>query len=295
MTTEPNRQGQAPIEGAPPQDPSQPEPVTKEQLEQTVADLRKQHEAQLQKERDFYKERETQLINSLNNQNTQRQPAAATPRVSKEEALLKLNEEGDASSVVEYFESQLQTTRQTYEQQLKELQKTGGSQISSLAIQQAKADSSMPHFSRYEDEIISAVNNSGSTDPAMVREAYKYVVGTHMDEIIKEEKEKMLRQAVDEGTLVPGGAKNGRGDPVNSGPKPEERYSERALSLLEKKEISVDQFHQKLGKSMPFYKYEEGANGNVKRSRTQAYKEGFKEEAEIKEENTKLEEEFQWM
>ena len=214
MATEPtNKQEQAPAEGTPQQDP---QPITQEQLDQKVAEVTKQHEDKLQQERDLYKDRETQLINSLNNQNTQQQPPPATPTVTKEEALRQMQDENDPSKLMEYYDNRIDSQTKAYEDKITNLQQLGGSQISALAIQQAEANPKLPHFSRYKAEIMEAVNRSGSSDPNMVTEVYKYVTGTHMDEILKEEQEKMLRQAAENGgVLVPGGGKNGRGEPMD--------------------------------------------------------------------------------
>ena len=196
MATEPTNQGQAQVDVKFQQDP---QPITQEQLDQKIAEVTKQHEETLQKERDLNKDRETQLINSLNNQNTQQQPLPAAPTVTKEEALRHMQDEGDASKLMEYYDNRLDSQSKAHEEKINNLQQLGGSQISSLAIQQAEANPNMPHFSRYKAEIMEVINRSGSSEPSMVPEAYKYVAGSHMDEILKEEKEKMLRQAEENG------------------------------------------------------------------------------------------------
>ena len=292
MATEPTNKGQAQADEKPQQDP---QPITQEQLDQKIAEVTKQHEEKLQSERDLYKGRETQLINSLNNQNTQQQPLPPTPTVTKEEALRHMQDEGDASKLMEYYDNRLDSQSKAHEEKITNLQQLGGSQISSLAIQQAEANSKMPHFSRYRSEIMEVVNKSGSSDPSMVPEAYAYVTGKHMEEILKEEKEKMLRQAEENGgVLIPGGGKNGRGEPMNEGQKPEEVYSDRAQSLLEQKNIDADQFLKKVGSSMPFRDYEEKEDGTLKSKRVKRFTDGFKDLQKVEDENKKMEEEFEW-
>ncbi|KKN41214.1 hypothetical protein LCGC14_0725650 [marine sediment metagenome] len=293
MATEPIKQETVPADGTPPQ--PDPQPITQEQLDQKVAEVTKQHEEKLQQERDLYKNRETQLISSLNNQNTQQQPPPAAPTVTKEEALRYMQDEGDPSKVMEYYDNRMDAQAKSYEDKITNLQQLGGSQISSLAIQQAEANPSNTHFSRYKAEIMEVVNRSGSSDPAMVQEAYVYVRGKHMDEILKEEQEKMLRQAEDNGgVLVPGGGKTGRGKPMDEGPKPEEVYSDRAQSLLEQKNIDADQFLKKVGSSMPFRDYEAKEDGTLKSKRVKRFEGGFKDLQKVEEENKKMEEEFEW-
>jgi hypothetical protein len=148
----------------------------------------------------------------------------------------------------------------------------------------------MEHFKRYKSEIMTVVQKSGSSDPAVVREAYKYVVGNHMTEILKEEKEKMLRQAVDDGTMLPGGGKGGRSGDMKDRKKPEDVYSEQGLHLLNRKGINADQFLQKVGKTMPFVKLEE----NTKPKRTTMFQDGLNDLEKMKAENAQIEEEIQW-
>lgn len=275
-----------------PQDP--PTPITQEQLDKTVTDLKQEHQEQLNLIKEDDNKRTADLIQSLNQKNTP--PVQPTVTTSREEAAKHLQDEGDPSKLFDYFDGQMSNLKKSHQEEIQNIKQIGGSQISALAIQQAQNDPSMPYWKDYEKDILSAINNSGNSDPQMIREAYKYIVGSNHEKIMATEKEKFLRQAVEEGTLMPGNGKNGRGEPVEEGPKPEEIYSERAQSLLEKKGINADQLAQKLGKVMPFTDYTKNeSTGDIRKSKALRYQEGFKDQVSGKEENAKLEEEFRWM
>ncbi len=297
MAPEPINKDKAHETGNPPQDTppqDQPTPITQEQLDKTVSNLNQQHQEQIASIREDDNKRTADLIQSLNQKNTP--PAQPVSTTSREEATKHLQDEGDPSKVFDYFDGQINNLKKSHQEEIQNLKQIGGSQISSLAIQQARSNPDMPYFQQYEKEILEAINNSGNSDPAMIPESYKWVVGGHQQEIEKVNKEKILRQAVDDGSLLPGNGKNGRGEPMEEGPKPGEIYTERAQSLLEKKGINADQLAQKLGKTMPFTNFTKNeTTGKIRKSKAVRYQEGFKDQVVGKEENAKLEEEFRWM
>ncbi len=104
----------------------------------------------------------------------------------------------------------------------------------------------MPYFNDYQAEIQNVVKQSGSSDPATIKQAYSYVTGLHMNDIIKKENEKVLRQQTEPTTLPGGSGKPSRGDEPKQH-TPETFLSPEARTALERKGWSPDQYAKKIG------------------------------------------------
>lgn len=199
-----------------------------------------------------------QLTNMMNQnlyqQQQQPQQPAQPQGVSWEEAQNAINEEGDYSKMAKYVQQQNEQTKSELKKEVEELKKYGSQTLGSLAVSQAKNDPNMPHFQRFEKEVMDAFKSTGASDYSTLQNCYTWVIGQHYQDLLKEETEKMKRQEYDtkqQGSLPQHGGKTASGRFQKGGenemPTPEEYFSEDAQRQLSRKGWTPEQYAQKMG------------------------------------------------
>lgn len=192
-----------------------------------------------------------------------RRPAAdphtptADPTTWSDEQLQQAVDEGRMSQIQATRALTARENRRFAAEHLEPLRAQGGAAISETAKTLAKLSTDesgkplMPHFKRFEKEIDEVVKNYGPNAVLTARhyqDAYRYVVGGHVDELAEERREAAVRSAsAPKPEITPSGARNGR-QAAGSGeiPTPAEALGEREARLMDEKG-GPDAFCKRLG------------------------------------------------
>ncbi len=193
-------EGQPPVEGEqPPNEEAQPD------FETRFTDYQQSQNERFEKIQEEMRTQNAEVLSTMNQVITQQatpapvQQAAPAPGVTREQVVQSLESGEGPQQVLSYIDQQISSASKKGKEELDQLYQLGHSQISALGMQQARVDPTMPNFARFEKEINTEISKANlAADPQTVRNVYRYIVGTHHEELLKEEKEKTLRQSHEE-------------------------------------------------------------------------------------------------
>jgi hypothetical protein len=122
------------------------------------------------------------------------------------------------------------------QQQLNQLQTVGMGAISNLTAQGLQ---SKPHYAKYKKEIDAAISQlppEARVNAEALNGVYNYIIGSHIDEIMSQERETVLRQAAPRpDTAVPTGRAASPGTASTGIPTPAEALEPLALAAIRDK------------------------------------------------------------
>ena len=180
--------------------------------------------------------------------------APAAPDFSEEELETALAEGKNAKAFLKAIDAKLGGLRGEFSKQVDEIRNVGLTAITDLARDSHEASISedlKPYVSKYKKEIDAYIANippQMRTSKQVYGIACNAVIGAHMPEIIKEEREKALRSASDPNAPgLPGQAGGrSRAEGTTEVPTVEELLGKPAADALASKGQSADDFARKI-------------------------------------------------
>ena len=190
-----------------------------------------------------------QAVAQLNNRPAA--PAHAEPEVSAEELEQALSEGKGADKFMRAVDSRMRKLEGTIRTRLDEIESSGIGAISEVVGEVVRPQ--MPYYNRYKKEVDAYI----ASLPAHLRikkdvhlVAYNAVAGSHVAEIVKEEREKVLREAADPNAAgAPGGAggRQQNGTVKDAAPTVADLFGKDASDALTAIGRTPDQHAQRMG------------------------------------------------
>ena len=179
-------------------------------------------------------------------------PAQLTdPEITLDEIENVLAEGKGADKLVKMIDSRLKKLETGLAQRISEIESTGTNALSNVASEMARSD--MPYYKRYQKEIdayVATLSPHLRMNKQVYVVAHNAVVGQHLPDIIKEEREKVMREAADPNAAgSPGGAAGRRanGAPADDVPTVEQIFGKEAADALTSVGRTPDQHAQRMG------------------------------------------------
>lgn len=247
-----DQRGAAGSDDVPPETP--PETPPEKPPEPTQSEEYKRLEGIISQQNQQFTQQFTQLQDNFNAMLASvgnRPPASASPEddVSEQELDEALDQGKGAAKFTRAMDLRVRKQDKLIQAKLAEIEEKGVAAISGIAKEMAL--SKMPHYKKYKSEVDAYIDQlppAAKLNGPVYKVAYDAVVGSHMDEIVKADREAILREVANPNAVtLPGKPARGQEGDEGKIPTVEELFGKEAAEALVAVGRSSDQHAQRMG------------------------------------------------
>lgn len=192
-----------------------------------------------------------QAINASLAQRRDDRPAPSGPVISEDD-YAKALVEGDTKTISAYVRQEKARSAEALEtfkrDNIDSLRTQGLTSIANLTAE--VSGSKLPYFKRFEKEIrqkVAGLPPEQQANPQVWEIAHDAVVGSHAKTLLSEQKEEILRSASKPGSQEPGDGAGRMKDDKNRVPTVKELLGDDAVSALDSRGLTPDEWSKRLG------------------------------------------------